>query len=472
VVVDGGTVSRQHARLWLEDGIVAVEDLGSRNGVKINGVRTRSGSLHDGDQLEVGQHLFVVTTPDAPSVSVKSGDVPTPTPIPKARGTQKRALQNPDVRLNAALASAARLQPYLFDSDVMFKHMAKIILSGIPGQRCYILGNTPGKRDLNVLYFATRSGIEDGPGLNTAIVEHVYSQRKPIISGDVSEAPTTRAAETSKTGTICVPLMSNKNAIGAIYVDTGWESSRFVQANLEDMKAYGLAFGTIVDQAGQIDAKIEDASAEGINEATSALGKCFYEQLHDLREAMQSGKPDALDEAMKRADLAVQQMVGIASIQHARPRSLPLNALMDKVLSEMAAEIKAAGVTVDFPNNTRAIAFVDAYQLERVIYALLMQSLSTCTSGSNTVSILTENRPDGCYIIIKDDGAGLPAGQAAGLSSNVLDNVALGMRGIMLANAFGVIEAHNGSFTIRSEENAGSLFTVVLPQQESAVANQ
>ncbi|MFP6583644.1 MAG: FHA domain-containing protein, partial [Candidatus Hydrogenedentota bacterium] len=46
VVVDGGTVSRQHARLWLEDGIVAVEDLGSRNGVKINGVRTRSGSLH------------------------------------------------------------------------------------------------------------------------------------------------------------------------------------------------------------------------------------------------------------------------------------------------------------------------------------------------------------------------------------------------------------------------------------------
>ncbi|HIA48044.1 MAG TPA: FHA domain-containing protein [Candidatus Hydrogenedentes bacterium] len=61
VVIEGGSISRRHARLWVEDGIVAAEDLGSRNGIKINGVRTRSGSLQDGDQMEVGKHFFVVT---------------------------------------------------------------------------------------------------------------------------------------------------------------------------------------------------------------------------------------------------------------------------------------------------------------------------------------------------------------------------------------------------------------------------
>lgn len=468
VHVEGSTVSRQHARLWLEDGIVAVEDLGSRNGVKINGVRTRSGSLHDGDKLEVGKHLFVVTTPDAPPVSLNNDDAPEVKPNPEVRATQKRALQNPDVRLNSALGYAARLQPYLFDTESLFKHIGKIILSDVPAQRCYVLAQSPDKRDLSVLHSATRNGSDDGPGMNTTLIEHVYHNRKPVISGDVSEAPTTSNADAPKTGTICVPLMSGKNAIGVLYVDTGWESSRFVSANLEDMKAYGLAFGAIIDQVGQLDSKFDAARDEGVNEATSALGKCFYEQLHDLREAMKAG-PEALDGALGRADLAVQQMIGIANISHAKPRQIPAKALVDKALAALDGDLASAGIRVNCQYDPRAVAYADAYQVERVLYALITQSISTCTNGKHTLSITTESKTDGCYFVIDDDGEGLPPGQVTGLSSSVLDNTMLGMRGIMLANAFGVVEAHSGRLIMKSEEGSGSTVTIVLPQQESAV---
>jgi len=48
-------VSRRHARLWVEDGSLFVEDLGSRNGVAVNGLRiSKSTRLLPGDAVLIG----------------------------------------------------------------------------------------------------------------------------------------------------------------------------------------------------------------------------------------------------------------------------------------------------------------------------------------------------------------------------------------------------------------------------------
>ncbi len=52
VVLRSAQVSRRHAHVWPSDGGVAVEDLGSRNGTRLNGqVVTSPSWLHDGDTL-------------------------------------------------------------------------------------------------------------------------------------------------------------------------------------------------------------------------------------------------------------------------------------------------------------------------------------------------------------------------------------------------------------------------------------
>lgn len=49
------TVSRRHARVTVgEDGGVTVEDLGSTNGMRVNGVAARHARLRPGDNLEIG----------------------------------------------------------------------------------------------------------------------------------------------------------------------------------------------------------------------------------------------------------------------------------------------------------------------------------------------------------------------------------------------------------------------------------
>lgn len=466
ICIDGGTVSRQHIRLWLEDGIVAAEDLGSRNGFKLNGVRTRSGGLREGDRLEVSGYIFMLIQKDAPVVSVNEGTAPKQSENPEAQAFQKRALQNPDAQLNAALTYAARLQPYMYDREALFKHIANIILKDVPVQRCFILAREAGQRGIQVVHNATRTGNEEGPAPDTAIIEHVFGQRKPVFVGDVSAPPTTGDTGKPKPGTICVPLMSGQSAVGVLYVDTGWEASRLVSANFESMKAYGLAFGMIVDQSAQLDGKLDAARREGVNETTSALGKCFYEQLHDLRVAMDSGEGKKLERAVRRAEMAVQQMIGIASLKHLSRRPHKIGEVVSKVLTEIKGELESAGVQIDVRSDARAVAFVDAYQIERVLYAILAQCMD---SKAKSIAITTENKTDGCYIIIKDDGEGMAPGLAAGLSASVLDNTSLGMRGLMFAHAFGSVEAHGGKMRVRAEENDGMTVMLILPAQEGMV---
>jgi pSer/pThr/pTyr-binding forkhead associated (FHA) protein len=52
--MDDPNVSRQHAELRLEDGAWAIHDLGSTNGIKLNGRRSPGGKLSPGDEITLG----------------------------------------------------------------------------------------------------------------------------------------------------------------------------------------------------------------------------------------------------------------------------------------------------------------------------------------------------------------------------------------------------------------------------------
>ena len=51
------TVSREHAKLWLENGSCWIEDLNSRYGTTINGTPIKKGAheLAEGDEIRIGE---------------------------------------------------------------------------------------------------------------------------------------------------------------------------------------------------------------------------------------------------------------------------------------------------------------------------------------------------------------------------------------------------------------------------------
>jgi predicted component of type VI protein secretion system len=96
IVLDDDKVSRKHARLIVQVGVVEVEDLGSRNGVHINGTRVLRRVLRDGDVLLIGRTeiRFVgavaaeASAPDLAGVDLLADEDEAPVIEPSARAQE------------------------------------------------------------------------------------------------------------------------------------------------------------------------------------------------------------------------------------------------------------------------------------------------------------------------------------------------------------------------------------------------
>jgi pSer/pThr/pTyr-binding forkhead associated (FHA) protein len=63
VVLRAADVSKRHCRILLDGDRVWVEDLGSVNGICVNGQPVTRAALHDGDVLDVAGQEFEVRAP-------------------------------------------------------------------------------------------------------------------------------------------------------------------------------------------------------------------------------------------------------------------------------------------------------------------------------------------------------------------------------------------------------------------------
>lgn len=59
LILQDGTVSRQHAVLCFDDNAWKIRDINSTAGVFINGKRVVEKRLHDGDQIQIGKTVFI-----------------------------------------------------------------------------------------------------------------------------------------------------------------------------------------------------------------------------------------------------------------------------------------------------------------------------------------------------------------------------------------------------------------------------
>ena len=66
-------ISGRHCELAYVDGIWAVKDLGSTNGIKVNGNKVMNRRLRPGDELAIGQRKYKIEyTPEASAEALDS----------------------------------------------------------------------------------------------------------------------------------------------------------------------------------------------------------------------------------------------------------------------------------------------------------------------------------------------------------------------------------------------------------------
>lgn len=103
IQIDSRKISRRHCCIAQVSDYLVVRDLGSTNGIRINGIRILEGRLSAGDELTIGNYRYKVSW-DAAAAGVAPVSPRSPSPlIPAAKA--EGSLRKPTIRQPSPIAN-------------------------------------------------------------------------------------------------------------------------------------------------------------------------------------------------------------------------------------------------------------------------------------------------------------------------------------------------------------------------------
>lgn len=246
VVLTDSSVSRQHARFFFKDDAWWVEDLGSKNGTKVNGnLIDGPKKVKPGDGIQVGSFQLVFSS-EAATGSARVADIAAPanlTALPLeslGAGTDTRVFtgsMSPE-RVGSFMKAMDRIgqamiahQPledlYHFvvtlASDVLRAERTALLLRGKDGElapRAVVNGGRSGG-DIIVSRSIARLTVDQRQAIliGNAMADTRFKEQKSVIQQRITSA-------------MCVPLWHNTDVLGLLYVDNTAALAPFEESDL------------------------------------------------------------------------------------------------------------------------------------------------------------------------------------------------------------------------------------------------
>lgn len=241
LVVAHPSVSRRHAELELTAAGLAVKDLESANGTRVNGERQEEAVLLPGDQVTFGSIEFrLVASPEATVAdALPAGTaIRTVTEMPATTG-HLRSGRAVEQLLHAAAGLSGD-----FALDELLTAVVDLAFEQVDADRVAVLLARPGEAGL--VPAAARSSVGDGaPAVPRAIVDRALVERAAVITESATEDARFQSGSVllqAVRSALCVPLLADGQVLGALYADTITRSVPFDEDEARALQAFaGLA---------------------------------------------------------------------------------------------------------------------------------------------------------------------------------------------------------------------------------------
>lgn len=249
VLADHGA-SREHARIDRDGGEWRLVDLGAANGTYLNGQRLASGSpesLRPGDEIRISRttlHFFE----KRPATAAVDGTV-TDTTAPTRLADASMFARAPDfVRPLAEVPLPRKVEYFTVLHDLArlllaAHHLREIgetaldlLFRVLPVERAAVALSGPGEGTLAPLAERTRKG-EGKVTISQTISNWVLRERVAVITSDARHDPRFQRGESILMyhirSAMCVPLWSDTDTVGVIYLDNLYDAHAFTEEELE-----------------------------------------------------------------------------------------------------------------------------------------------------------------------------------------------------------------------------------------------
>ena len=253
VYFDERTLSRQHARLEMNNGSWAITDLGSSNGTFVNGVAIRNTAvIQDGDQISLGSLLFKFDVePNGPmggGVDVTLDPLGMATCIlenvPVANqiepllpsGLEKDASRLMVKRLRLLSKFAAALGNVM-EAEKLFPLVLERLLHAFSdAERGCVMLCDPDGSNLHAAAALARPGAKRQISVSRTVAKQVIDTRSALLSSDVSGDERFDARDTmvrfGLRSVMCAPMVCENTVLGLIQLDSSNPQIQFSKADM------------------------------------------------------------------------------------------------------------------------------------------------------------------------------------------------------------------------------------------------
>jgi len=246
VHLDEASVSRLHARLHIMGPAARIEDLGSSNGTRLNGIELKFPmDLGHGDRIDLGNISLQVDNGVASATDlfldqtqVREGLAVS---LDEARRT-RLGDKGKKAHLFRILAEAGELLTNPKGPDEMFEPLVALVEKALNPERVFLLLQDEGEDEPHIAASKTRSGGDDrGMILSQTLIKRVIEQRTAFLTEDAStDARLMGGDSIVSSGThsaMAAPLFDNETVIGLLYADT---SDLTVRYDRDELSAFIL----------------------------------------------------------------------------------------------------------------------------------------------------------------------------------------------------------------------------------------
>lgn len=247
VVMEDGSVSRTHARMFLRDGEPWLEDLASRNGTTVNGLRIAGEHLlAPGDHIALGKVTLEVQPQTAFLAAPDSGQVSLlmhvrrlrEHPSGSADPSQRRWQEALAILQEASVALMRQEPPELMLWGVL-EHIFAFIK---PGRGVVLIKDAQGRLN-QVAARSSSQGHDFQIRLSSTMVEAALERHEAmLVNNPLLDARLGQAVSLVNSGVttiMTVPLEYEGNVAGLVYLDGGPLREPFTEEDLKFVASLG-----------------------------------------------------------------------------------------------------------------------------------------------------------------------------------------------------------------------------------------
>jgi Nif-specific regulatory protein len=269
-------VSRKHCVITRNAGQFKIQDLNSRNSTFVNGVPVTERTLASGDEIKIGNSLFIFVLPESEEVKSASTSVEFEKVDPGGGSTI--ILRKQDARylrdledlqlenIKAASRTVGDLNALLRISkavnsvrglEALEKQILESIFQVAPADRAAILLCEHGAEEwTSVFGWDRRAGPSQAVQVSRTIVSQVLSDGVAVLSNDLpaeSFSDTASIVERRIRGVLAVPLEVFDRILGVIYLDASNPEAHFDENHLQLLTAIGSIAAAALDNARRME---------------------------------------------------------------------------------------------------------------------------------------------------------------------------------------------------------------------------